>query len=199
VTYKLCLLTYKCLQAWAPAYLARLYMPIESVAGRPRVFFVLSCVMEQSTTCTVLPICVPAVFQTFSENILVSCLVSVFRRRHRRLCDVMFVNCSSLKYQFIIIIIIIIIIREGSVQFSITLSASGACLCYECCTVFSGVIVDAAFPTPMDEPRKVMSCHFLGTLAVSAATGIVFVFLSCHRLILCFLSIVHNCFLPNLL
>ena len=29
-----------------------------------------------------------------------------FRRRHRRLCDVTFVNCASLKQQFIIIIII---------------------------------------------------------------------------------------------
>jgi len=40
--------------------------------------------------------------------------------------------------------------------------------------------VDAAFPTPMDEPRKVMSCHFLGTLPVSMATGIVCTALSCY-------------------
>ena len=39
----------------------------------------------------------------------------------------------------------------------------------------AGVTLDAAFPTPMDEPRKIMSCHFLGTLPVSMATGIVFV------------------------
>ena len=37
VTYKLCLLTYKCLQGWAPAYLARLCVPIASVAGRSRL------------------------------------------------------------------------------------------------------------------------------------------------------------------
>jgi len=41
------------------------------------------------------------------------------------------------------------------------------------CTLIAGVIADAAFPTPMDEPRKIMSCHFLGTLPVSMATGIV--------------------------
>jgi len=40
------------------------------------------------------------------------------------------------------------------------------------------VALDAAFPTPMDEPRKVMSCHFLGTLPVSMATGIVFIAVS---------------------
>jgi len=49
--------------------------------------------MEQSATCAASPICVAAVFQTFSENILV-CLGSVFRRRHSRLCDVTFVNCA---------------------------------------------------------------------------------------------------------
>jgi len=37
VTYKLCLLTYKCLQGWVPAYLARLCMSIASVAGRSRL------------------------------------------------------------------------------------------------------------------------------------------------------------------
>jgi len=37
------------------------------------------------------------------------------------------------------------------------------------------LILDAAFPTPMDEPRKIMSCYFLGTLPVSMATGTVFV------------------------
>jgi len=44
----------------------------------------------------------------------------------------------------------------------------------------NGVTSDAAFPTPMDEPRKIMSCHFLGTLPVSMATGIVIVAFSCH-------------------
>ena len=37
VTYKLCLLTYKCLQGWAPAYLTRLCVPTASVAGRSRL------------------------------------------------------------------------------------------------------------------------------------------------------------------
>jgi len=44
----------------------------------------------------------------------------------------------------------------------------------------AAVAVDAAFPTPMDEPRKVMSCHFLGTLPVSMATGIAYCAFSCH-------------------
>jgi len=47
--------------------------------------------------------------------------------------------------------------------------------------VVAGMTLDAAFPTPMDEPRKIMSCHFLGTLPVSMATGIMFVlFLPSH-------------------
>jgi len=39
---------------------------------------------------------------------------------------------------------------------------------------FTVASLDAAFPTPMDEPRKIMSCYFLGTLPVSMATGIAF-------------------------
>jgi len=34
VTYKLCLLTYKCLQDWTPVYLSRLCVPTASVSGR---------------------------------------------------------------------------------------------------------------------------------------------------------------------
>jgi len=37
VSYKSCLLMCKCLQGWAPAYLARLCVPIASVAGRSRL------------------------------------------------------------------------------------------------------------------------------------------------------------------
>jgi len=39
--------------------------------NRPSIFFVWSRVMEQSATWAASPICVAAVFQTFSENILV--------------------------------------------------------------------------------------------------------------------------------
>jgi len=37
VTYKLCLLTYKCLQGWAPEYLSRLCVSIVSVSGCSRL------------------------------------------------------------------------------------------------------------------------------------------------------------------
>jgi len=32
----------------------------------------------------------------------------------------------------------------------------------------------------MDEPRKIMTCHFLGTLPVSMATGMVFIAFSSY-------------------
>jgi len=68
------------------------------------------------------------------------------------------------------------VLLSFSTSFELYLAVSRShCLHHRCWIMSADMTSDAAFPTPMDEPRKVMSCHFLGTLPVSMATGILFV------------------------
>ena len=39
--------------------------------------------------------------------------------------------------------------------------------------------LDSSFPTPMDEPKKLINCHYLGTIQVPMATGL---FIIKHRI-----------------
>ena len=124
VSYKLCLLMCKCLQGWVPEYLARLCVPIASVAGRSRLRSAddNELVIPRTETVTLgdrafsssgpaswnsLPPalrCQSVSLQCFKHSLKhsSSMIELCFRRRHRRLCDGTFVNCASLKCQFII-------------------------------------------------------------------------------------------------